>query len=185
MSASSSNRPTSRLETARVELLAAKAEHVAAFAADGFSPTRADKAESRLAAAQARFEDELEWERGQGERRAHEIKIENQERRLAVAERGLRAVEWKLRDACRAANIDTRGLVLEDIARWIASQREAIKANLAKRDLKPTRRVTIERQDQLLAEAEYRLAPVVGQTEQVARIRDDIALLQGGTHAAK
>ncbi len=181
MSAALTNRPISRLEMARLELVAARTEHGAAFSTTGFSPARADKADSRLAAAQAVFEDEVEWDRGQGERRRREAKVVRLEGQLAYAMRGLRQLEWKLRDACRAANIETttRSLAIEDIAAKLSSVRSGVEDALNKRDLKPTRRKTLVQQSGLLAEAEYRLGFVKSQTDEVRRIEGDIALLRG------
>ncbi|MBI5793758.1 hypothetical protein HZA87_01555 [Candidatus Uhrbacteria bacterium] len=189
MSAAPSDRPVSRLEKARAELQAARAEHTAAFSADGFDPKRADRAEARLEAAQAAFEDEIEWDRGQSERRNREEKIACLERQLHNAERGLRVVEWKLLDACRALSFDPRargrGLTLVGIQEWIIDARGLVDGNLGTKSLALTKRRRLEERRDLLSEAEYRLDPVIRQTEKVERLRADIALLQDSQAAAK
>lgn len=184
MTASASARPVSRLEVARQELVAAKAEHATAFKAGGFDPARADRAQSRLEAAQAAFEGEIDWARGQNQRHAHEARIASLIDRLAFAERTLRGLEYKLHNALRSL-----GLPAENDAAWLERQLEETRGycdrGLACKGLKAGKKRRFEARRAAVAEAEYRLEPVARKREQIESLRADLALLQGSQQAAK
>lgn len=174
-------RISNRLSRARAELADAKIEFDAAFSAEGFNPTRAEKAQSWLTAAKAELRSAIAEENGELNR---ERIIESLAWRLAKAERDQHAVESKFKYALHDLGGMSSDNPLEYNERRLGELRGALENNLRRGGLKHSQRGHIEHSLALVREAQFRLDEVKTIRDQISAIKADIAALKPQRHAA-
>lgn len=164
-----------RLFHVRAELEDAKAEFDDAFKAKSFDPVRAEKAQKWLEAAKAALVSAVAGEQGELSR---ERALQKLERRLLVAQRVLRAVEFNLRRALKDVSGIPENTLFEDLAWRLESARTYVEGDLKKGGLKPSNRERLQRSQAYIAEAMYRADEVMQVRDQVEAIKADIAALK-------
>lgn len=173
---------STRLNNARAQFAAAKAEFNAAMSAEGFSPTRADKAQSRLDAANAELENAIVNESGERDREQALIQLE---RRMQRLQRDLRYSSMKLRQAMMSAGMNFfLGISVETIETRVKDAFDSIDQTLKFKGLSPTKRQNLEDLKARLGEVSYRLGFVREQSEQLDRVKLSITEINNSRAAA-